>query len=430
MKRVTLKRFTETNTFIFSKGSKLLLPFFMIFFVTIDISAQDIDIYYTNGVNGTLEYCGCPKSKSGGLSSIATISKKRDRENSIFIDAGNIFSLNCSNENNKVIPDLINIIEYDAINISKNELCNLSELEKSKVNTISLNINSPFVQNEIIIEKKNIKIGIIGTIDYKFHKHGNYPFLTENDFSYLTQKINSLSRKTDIVIFLSGLEPDIEERIFLENKNIDIFISSLSSKGYFNLSNRAFTGCGDNAEFMGKISVSKTDDKLTFKNDFIDLSYDNIPEDEEAKEVVGKFNILGAASKRADNILKFDYYEPDFCKKCHIIEENIHSQSYSFIESAEKFGLKGESDTECYYCHTTGYKSETGFNGFDKTSPLSNITCTECHKIEKNTEFHPLGHDVLPITEKTCTECHTRPFTQKFDKKKYFIKLLKNHRKY
>jgi 2',3'-cyclic-nucleotide 2'-phosphodiesterase (5'-nucleotidase family) len=204
-----------------------------------------ITVVYTNSLNGHLDDCGCKESPNGGLVMRAEEIKKirASYENVFLFETGDFFA----SESDELLAEYLiksyKYIGYDAISIGDQELSGGIE------NIIKYSGELPFVCNNIslqsggewktvfkrylIIEKNNIKAGIIGTISNNAFKYYTGKITKQikilDQVKEINDDIKALKAKGVKLIFLlshSGFEEDI--LLAKKLKGIDLIIGGHS----------------------------------------------------------------------------------------------------------------------------------------------------------------------------------------------------------
>lgn len=107
------------------------------------------------------------------------------------------------------------------------------------------------------------------------------------------------------------------------------------------------------------------------------------------------------------------------CEPCHS-EQHENFQKYSSKarswESVKKMlpKLTSSEARECYACHTTGY-GQGGFESFEKTPELANLSCEACHGPGS---VHAESGDTADIRRtpdvRNCITCHNEERVKNF----------------
>ena len=67
------------------------------------------------------------------------------------------------------------------------------------------------------------------------------------------------------------------------------------------------------------------------------------------------------------------------CSVCHEEEALAWATTHHSMAYRTLYARDRATDEECVGCHVTGYKTETGFQTGDHSSPLRDVTCEACH---------------------------------------------------
>ncbi len=208
-------------------------------------SQQKITVVYTNSLNGHFDDCGCKENPNGGLVTRAEEIKKikASFENVFLFETGDFFTAESDDLLAEYLIKSYKYIGYDSISVGDQEFSGGIE------NIIKYSQELPFVCDNILIqsggawkavfkrfqilEKNNIRIGIIGTISNTAFKY--YPGKITKQIKVLDQvkeindDISALKAKGVKLIFLlshSGYEEDI--LLAKKLKDIDLIIGGHS----------------------------------------------------------------------------------------------------------------------------------------------------------------------------------------------------------
>ncbi|PIE77556.1 MAG: hypothetical protein CSA15_12335 [Candidatus Delongbacteria bacterium] len=346
--------------------------------------------------------------------------KNHTENDAVFIDSGNIFTLDNDSLKNSYALKFLKKLNYDGVGVGLYDI----PMEKS-YNFLSLNFKEKNRLKYKIIERKGIKIAITSLFDKEWYSFGNSPFL-RGDYQIYKNKLDSIKKSVDILIFLSQIDETKENKFFIDNNSIDIFISSNPIEPeFFDLEGRFFSNPGIHSEYIGHLSLLLDNNKKikSFKNNFIPLDENLYPPDEEGKKIVDEYNFAYSIKMQKEklNDKRFEYYPESFCRSCHNVSEKIHKHSFNSVS---------DKGSECLVCHTTGFGTTTGFRlGMDPDkTELENITCSQCHNIPTGTKFDGDIHDVIEVMPSNCQECHVKPHVREFHFYKSKRKLMKNHK--
>ncbi len=195
--------------------------------------------FKTDGSSCTYETC------SGGFAKIQTViqQEKKENPNLILLDAGDRFSgtVFYTLRKGKDIPNLMNEMHYDAMNIGNHDFDDgLDELykfvQKSNAPVVSANVQFPKnhplkkeIRPALVIHKNNRQIGIISLLT-KDAKTTSAKADEINLLSYeeaLTPLVNKLKNQgVDIIILLNHIGIDEDIKLAQNSTDIDIIISA------------------------------------------------------------------------------------------------------------------------------------------------------------------------------------------------------------
>jgi len=102
------------------------------------------------------------------------------------------------------------------------------------------------------------------------------------------------------------------------------------------------------------------------------------------------------------------------CGECHEKQYEAwkasgHAHAYATLTRSRR-----EGDPDCLACHTTGFRSRTGFDSMAKTPQLANVNCQDCHGFTLE-EHDREGFEAPPVEAASCTRCHTSFTDPTFD---------------
>ncbi|MDY6969252.1 MAG: hypothetical protein SVR08_11470 [Spirochaetota bacterium] len=252
-------------------------------------SEERITIVYTNSLNGNFDYCHCKDDPKGGLVKRATeIKKIRDNyQNVCLFETGDFFS---SDEDALLAEYLIKAykyIGYDSILFGDQEfLGGIDEFIKYKnelpfvCNNIFIKIGKEWInpyKSYIIIERENIKIGIIGSISKKtfrfYPKEITSKIRINDQIKEINEDIKTLHKEEVDLIFLLSHSGYDEDKILLRKlKGIDVVIGGHSQtlvKNPSRVGDSILVQAGTNGAYIGILELRFNTGKITsFRNSF------------------------------------------------------------------------------------------------------------------------------------------------------------------
>ncbi|MCG2760327.1 MAG: hypothetical protein L6407_03840, partial [Candidatus Delongbacteria bacterium] len=215
--------------------------------------------------------------------------------NSIYLSAGNYFSYNSNDKENKIVLDILDSLGYDLISVGKNDLYFTDSIKNVPV--VSFNTSGTLPNKTFKLGK--MKICITGMIDPENSKYSNKKIISDKDIGEVAQFIDSLKSESDLLIFISNLEAEKEKRIFNEIKNIDIMISNTNQNNEkYSFGERLYISSGSSAEYIGKLSVEKMKEGVKYKNTFTKMKFDVFHEDKNLKTVIDSLKLKYGIDKK------------------------------------------------------------------------------------------------------------------------------------
>lgn len=256
-------------------------------------SIYEITVFYSGNINGVNENCMCPKVPEGSVLNHITLRKDsiKNNSNALNISTGNYFSMNYNDKENFITLELLDSLKYDVFSPSRNDLEFLSKMRECE--RISFNMVGALSFKTFKIKSKTVCV--TGMIEPSYSKYNQNHIISEKSINEISDFIDSLKAFSDIIVFISNLDPEFEKKVFNQIKNIDIMISGTNQKNEsFNFDQKIYISSGSSAEFVGKLVIAKTSKEIKYKNSFIRMDYDLIPEDERSKQLIDSLkNKLG-----------------------------------------------------------------------------------------------------------------------------------------
>jgi hypothetical protein len=304
MKTRILKINTYFNDHI-KERSRLILLLSFILLVSGCASSKSVNIFYSGNFNGVIEDCHCPKVSEGSILNHYGFFKDSIRsghKENIYVCTGNIYSYNFGDKENRIILEVLDSLGYDFLAVGRNESELYDKLGKNK--TASYNIAN--LSGYIAFEKGGFRITITSLTDPSFSKYTENIKIYELRMSEFIQFADSLKKKTDLLIVVTNLESAFEKKVFNRVESIDIMISNTNSTAEsISFGERLYISHGQNAEYMGKLNISKKNDEdYIFKNTFIKMNSELFRDDEELKTTTDSLRVKYGIELRDD---KTDY---------------------------------------------------------------------------------------------------------------------------
>ncbi|MDY0017122.1 MAG: hypothetical protein RBS89_04725 [Candidatus Delongbacteria bacterium] len=262
--------------------SRLILLLSFIILVSGCSSSKNVTLFYTGNYNGIIEGCNCPKEPEGNILNHFTFFRDSISQlaNSRYICTGNIFSYNYGDRQNRIIIDIIDDLGYDYIAAGRNETGFYGKLDRNL--TASVNIND--VPAYKILGNKGLNVVVTSVTDQSYSKYVSGSEISEISVEEIYDLAESVKKEADIFIVVSNLESSLEKNIFNRVKAIDIMISNTNTKNeMIRFGDRLYLSHGSNAEYIGRLDISKTGEGIEFENVFEKITSAKFSEDTELK---------------------------------------------------------------------------------------------------------------------------------------------------
>lgn len=245
---------------------------------------KDLVLIYTAETHSMLYHCNCPIEPDGGVARRATLIKelKKQYPDSLVLDSGNFFSGGLLDQNTQdtqldmqraaINLAALELMKYDALNLSDDELNFGKEflkknVDKVKLDFISSNLNSDMAKPYIIKKIAGVKVGIIGLTNLAAkQKAQDLKFIEPKQaVEKYVRELNS--KGVNLVILLSNLGENNDLNIIKNVPGISVLIEG---HGRSNTANESFTKVGSTVILrpnwqgrrLGKAVLSIKGDKI------------------------------------------------------------------------------------------------------------------------------------------------------------------------
>ncbi|MFC1704523.1 hypothetical protein ACFL1E_07090 [Candidatus Omnitrophota bacterium] len=208
--------------------------------------AEKIALMYTGDSRANIYPCRCPKAPNGGITRRATVIKqiRVQHPDALLLDSGNFFASG-ARDLEKVSPELdkkrsllhiraMELMGYDAVSIGRDEFnfgkeFLIDTIANSNIAFLSCNTEISGSLPFIIKEVGSIKVGIIGIAaeETKDASEENFPKVVQR-FKESLQKL--LEEKTHVVIALSQLGENLDNKLIEQVDGIDVLIGNSAAK--------------------------------------------------------------------------------------------------------------------------------------------------------------------------------------------------------
>ncbi len=425
-------------------------------------------LLFTGSTRGNFEPCGCGGVYQGGLSRRATIIDKIRslNHNTILLDTGDI-TVGGSKIQFEFLAQAYQRLKYDAIALGEGDI-------RVGINTfcrLTHKYNLPFVSSNLqfklanskqntknilpkyrIINKAGKKIAIISVLAKRWL--AILPMTIRKQIKFIEPAIAikqttlALKGKCKFIILLSHLGPggrDIPANLLY---NIDLWIDNgghqwvKSNKQLSELERNIFLD--NNPPLLiswkndRKIGISAIDigRHLRIKQAGLITIEKHILQESAFLEIYDAYKyaarqemlsrIYAQYKSSATQPTIFKYVPSETCGKCHkdifrFWQHTAHAHAFATLVKEHR-----TDDPNCWACHTTGFRSPSGFSDPKITPKLKNVGCQTCHKIDIRTHLKNAGKMSerekrlsLIIRSWHCRRCHVPHRSPNYDYKSY-----------
>lgn len=241
-----------------------------------------INILYTCNTNGVLRNCHCPISPLGGLEKRQTIlgEYRKSHSNVLLLDSGDFLSFTGSKINDEKVMKIMDLMDYDAINIGDQEFANGPEfltklLKENEINILSTNLNyfndtSLQIPNVIYKTIDSVKIAILGIVGQEgikyYEKELNIKINTVEPFKSIKNWYKNTDKdKFDIIILLSNMGFDNDKKIVEQVDFIDIIVGGHTQNEFHkpkDINGTIILQAGSGGKYIGQLEIKITNKQI------------------------------------------------------------------------------------------------------------------------------------------------------------------------
>lgn len=278
---------------------KAIFLFVLIILLIGQIHSQTLYIVYSNNLNGYLEPCQCPATFLGGMTRVVTaIHQLRViHPDLLLVDSGDFFKSYSLPTANWLMLEMMDSARYDAVTLGEQELIEgldflIRGIQRFSLSIVSYNLKinhqkEVYSFSPVILEKNNLKIGIIGLIEpncFEDTFHKNIVLIPVGEL--LPEILSSLRSRVDLlmVLYHAGFEQAIK---LAENyPTIDVIIAGHSQEtAQKQIGRQIILQNGYDGEYLGILRVDLREGIVKYTHEILPID-DSFREDNYFKEKI------------------------------------------------------------------------------------------------------------------------------------------------
>jgi hypothetical protein len=429
-----------------------------------------IVLFYSMGIRGNLEVCGCPIHPLGGVARrIGYINAFRKRSPDAAIlqaDAGYIFSddLNLEGTGLRADAKLMNdwivraneAMGLDVVNLGFRDLLYAGSLLKPDANfkpekssLISANVKpagpdrvapAPYVIKVVTGKRlpQPVRIAFIGLSDVapddrkdQIAKSG---FVIDDPLTAAKAALEELRDKVDLTVVVGYLKLQTVNKLAMRNADLDLIIAADERGIVFDpkqVNNTLVVYAAKETKHLGELRFYIDADGVVerFTARYVELD-EIIPDDARMAEITAsarkEIDVVQTrlaeeeAAAIAGKPLNTPFMLSESCAQCHKDEYEVwknsrHSHAFAALEEKQRM-----FDGNCVGCHSLGYR-DRGFISVKATPQFANVHCESCHGPgAEHIKAPTAGNYKTPPKNQSCLVCHDRDNSPDFDFEKYW----------
>ncbi len=273
------------------------------------LHGEELSIVYTANTSGKLTACNCPTDPYGGLAERVTLIEnlRESFEPFLLVDSGNMVSLFGDYDGKAAcVLRLMNAMKYDAAGLGINELFNgIESAEKMVAEADFLLISTVFApagkstqafKPYTISEISGVTAGIVSVCDSVSQtrlgnpRTGDYHILPIVDA--LSPVLSEISSQSDFTIVLSELSSDQNRELIVQFPEIDLVVEGYGNRKFVSpdsYSHGIIVSPGSRGQFVGLITLEKTETGARSVKDHEFIPVLDIPADMDAMKIVTEY---------------------------------------------------------------------------------------------------------------------------------------------
>jgi hypothetical protein len=429
-----------------------------------------IALFYSMGIRGNLEVCGCPIHPLGGVARrIGYINafRKRSPDAAILqVDAGYIFSDDMNIEGTDLRADarLMNdwivraneAMGLDIVNLGFHDLLYARSLLKpdaslkpEKSSLISANVKpasddrvapAPYVIKIVTGKRLSqpVRIAFIGLSDVAPEDRkelvAKSGFVINDPLTAAKAALEEVRDKADVTVIVGYLSLPTVNKLAIRNPDLDLIIAADERGVVFDpkqINNTLVVYAARETKHLGELRFYTDAEGQVerFTARYVELD-EVIPDDAKMAEMTAsarkEIDVVQTrlaeeeATLIAGKPLNTPFTLSESCAQCHKEEYEVwknsrHSHAFAALEEKQRM-----FDGNCVGCHSLGYR-DRGFVSVKATPQFANVHCESCHGPgAEHIKAPTAGNYKTPPKNQSCLVCHDRDNSPDFDFEKYW----------
>src|SRR5215468_8917437 len=432
-----------------------------------------IVLFYSMGIRGNLEVCGCPIHPLGGVArrtGYINAFRERSPDAAILqVDAGYIFSDDLNVEGTGLRDDarLMNdwivraneVMGLDVVNLGFRDLLYAGSLLKpdadfkpEKSSLISANVKpinageagrvapAPYVI-KIVTGKRlpqPVRIAFIGLSDVAPDERKDMVaksgFVINDPLSAAKAALAEVRDKADVTVVVGYLKLQTVNKLAIQNADLDLIIAAEDRGVVFDpkqINNTLVVYAARETKHLGELRFYTDAEGVVERYTARYVELDGIiPDDPRMAEITTKarkeIDVVQTrlaeeeAEAMAGKLLNTPFALSESCAQCHKDEylawkNSRHSHAFAVLDEKQR-----TFDSNCVGCHSLGYRDQ-GFVSIKATPQFANVHCESCHGPgAEHVKAPTAGNYKTPPKNQSCLVCHDRDNSPDFDFEKYW----------
>ncbi len=431
-----------------------------------------IVVFYSMGVHGNLEVCGCPIHPLGGVARrmgyINAFRKHSPDTTVLQVDAGYIFNDDKNDGSTELRADarLMNdwlvraneLMGLDLVNLGYRDLLYAGSLLKpdaklkpERSTLISSNIKAtdathtspaPYVIKVVTGKRlpQPVRIAFIGVSDVVPDEYKNdvaaSGFVISDPLAAAKAALAEVRDKADVTVVVGYLKLQTANKLAMQNADLDLIIAAEERGIVFDpkqVNNALIVYAAKETKHLGELRFYLDKEGVVdrFTARYVELD-EVIPDDpqlaaitKEARAAIDALQVQLAEEEAKvlaakGGLTASPWVTSDACAKCHQSEydkwqQSPHAHAFAALETKQR-----TFDAACVGCHSLGFQ-DRGFVNIKATPQLANVHCESCHGPGAEHVAAPTaGNYKTPPKNESCLSCHDRDNSPDFDFDKYW----------